>query len=155
MDAFLTDIAVRRLLRTKKDYPPRLEKIIGKFLIIEILNIIEVVTQMSHCLCYCYKFSGCAPHDYYPDQYFACESCQLWSNFCAYSLEQKSSKDVKHLLKIATDIFERRKKIIEKVDGQSADFFNIAYKCTFFVGCFIEDNQTLNDVVDAHELFLY
>ena len=108
MDAFLTETALKRLLRGKKDYPPTLEQIVGKYIILEIINIIKVVSQKSYSLCYCNKLFGCAPH-FYSDNYYMCEVCQLCTYFCPYVLVRKLSKDTRNIRKIATNIFKRRK----------------------------------------------
>ena len=69
MDAFLRDAVAKRSLRSKKDYLPALEQIAGKHIIFEILNIIEILTQNDHKLCYCCKYFGCAPH-FYSGKYY-------------------------------------------------------------------------------------
>ena len=152
MDAFLTETALKRLLRSKKDYPPILEQIVGKYLIIEIINIIEIVPQKSYSLCYCHKFSGCAPH-FYSDNYYMCEVCQLCTNFCPYVLECKLAKDARYVIKIAADIFKRRQVIIQNINERHRAFFDIAYQYTFFMSCAIGETATLTDLIDPYRLF--
>ena len=160
MSDFLTGKALRRALRKKKKEPPRLEQILGKYFLVEIISIIEIVAQRSYALCYCYKYSVCSPHEYYPphstfgNQYFCCESCQVWTYFCDFFLDNRAADDARHLIRVAIDIFERRNKIIENV-GRASEYFDIKLKYTFFVGCFIEDDRkSLTELVDPYELFV-
>ena len=96
MDSFLTEVAVRRLLREKKDYPTTLEQISGKHIIFEILNIMKICAQNDE-LCYCHKFFGCAPH-FYSDKYYICEVCQFCTDYCPCVLEKKGAVDARYLL---------------------------------------------------------
>ena len=83
MNDFLTSMALRRALKEYNNEPPRLKQILGKYFLVEIINIIEVVSQKSYHLCYCFKYSGCSqckyyvPHSDFGNQYFCCKSCQF------------------------------------------------------------------------------
>ena len=150
-------MALRRALKEHKNEPPRLEEILGKYFLVEIINIIEVVSQKSYHLCYCFKYSGCSQYKYYVphsgNQYFCCESCQLWTDYCDFFFNNRVTKDASCMCKIAIDIFQRKDKIIKNVEVAS-QLFKVKVEYTFFVGCFIqEDRKSLTDLVDAHELF--
>ena len=161
MSDFLTSVALRRALREPKKEQPRLEQILGKYFLVEIINIIELVAQRSYSICYCFKYSGCSPHQYYPphstfgNQYFCCESCQLWTDYCDFFLNNRVANDARYLFKVVTDIFERKNKIIENVEVAS-ELFKVRCQYTFFIGCFIQDDRkSLAELVDPYELFNY
>ena len=152
-------MALIRALREHKNEPLKLEQILGKYFLVEIINIIEVVSQKSYHLCYCFKYSGCSQYEYYVphsvfgNQYFCCESCQLWTDYCGFFLNNSVTKDARCMYKIAADIFQRKNKIIKNINVAS-QLLKVKVKYTFFVDWFIqEDHKSLADLVDAHELF--
>ena len=95
MDAFLV---VRALLRNKRFKPPTLQQLAGKKMILFILNIIEIIRDKSYLICYCFKFFGCALH-FYSNNFYVCDVCQLYTDYCSYFVEKRIAKDIKYLIK--------------------------------------------------------
>ena len=69
MDEILTAAAV---LKVKRNYPARLEQIVGKYLLTRVISIVEYNSQRFYSLCYCHRFSGCAPHHFCNKYYASC-----------------------------------------------------------------------------------
>ena len=76
IEKHLTNVALNALLKTKRNYPARLEQIAAKYLLAKVLAIVEFNNQESYRLCYCNKVSGCAPY-FFSEGYYACEVCQM------------------------------------------------------------------------------
>ena len=105
MDSFLVE---RVLLRNRRQKPPTLQQLASKKIILFILNILEIIHDKSYLICYCFKFSGCAPH-FYSDNFYVCDVCQLFTSYCPYSVEKRVAKNIKCLIKCYRDITLRKK----------------------------------------------
>ena len=96
--------------------PHKLVNVVGRFIYCHVINLLEVAIYNSHKACFCTKYDACAPH-HHSDSYYACELCQLITDYCPYYFENKINKDPIKLIKAASDIFNRCK-IIGQIVGE-------------------------------------
>ena len=115
----LVEKALLRLLKGEEIEPPKLFKMAGRSIYCEVTNLLEVAIYNSHNICFCSKYDVCAPH-YYSNCYYACELCQLITEYCPYYLEKHIMSDPIKLIKAATDIYDiyDRCKKIGKIGGE-------------------------------------
>ena len=103
MDEILTNAALNAILKERRNYPARLEQIVGKYLLTKTFSIIEYNNQRSYSLCYRHKFSGSAPH-HFCNKHYACEICQMCTDYCP---NISFSNNVKSFIRFAKDILNR------------------------------------------------
>ena len=149
MDEILTAAAINAVLKVKRNYPVRLEQIVGKYLLTRVISIVEYNSQRSYSLCYCHKFSGCAPH-HFCNKYYACEVCRMCTN---YSPNISFSNNFKSFIRFVKDILNRSIIIMQNIDKkEQRDPYNIKYK--YFFTYFNEDGKVINDSTDEYLLFV-
>ena len=130
----LTNFSFGCLLLTRTNSPARLEQIVAKHLLLRVLNIGEYNNQNTINLCYCHKFSGCAPEWCF--KFYCCEVCQMHKDF---HNDIEFHNNFHLFVKIVRDIFSRRDRILQEVIS-SPTLFNLKYKrylCNDF-NCFDE-----------------
>ena len=149
MDEILTAAAINAMLKEKKNYPARLEQIVGKYLLASVISIVEYNSQRSYSLCYCHKFSGCAPH-HFCNKYYACEVCQMCTDYCP---NISFSNNFKSFIRFVKDILNRSIIIMQNIDKkEQRDTYNIKYKYLFTY--FNENQKAINDLIDEYLLFV-
>ena len=114
--------ALNWLLLTGRNTPARLEQIVAKHLLLRVLNIVEYNNQNAINLCYCHKFSGCAPE--WRFKFHCREVCQMHTDFHR-NIEFYNNFHV--FVKVVRDIFSRRDRILQQIISSST-LFNLKYK---------------------------
>ena len=142
----------RVLLRNRRQKPPTLQQLTGKKIILFTLNILEIIHDKSYLICYCFKFSGCAPH-FCSDNFYACDVCQLFTDYCPYSVEKRIAKNIKYLIKCYRDITLRKNEIFKNIDESQVCFFNNEYGYKYLIGN-IAQTFYLDYFIDPYELFV-
>ena len=139
----LTNFSLGCLLLTRTNSPARLEQIVAKHLLLRVLNIVEYSNQNAINLCYCHKFSGCAPEWCF--KFYCCEVCQMHTDFY-HDIEFHNNFHL--FVKVARDIFSRRDRIFQEIF--SSNLYNLKFRHHFsnYLNCF--------DVIliDEHLLFV-
>ena len=124
MDEILTAAAINAVLKVKRSYPGRFEQIVGKYLLTRVISTVEYNSQRSYSLCYCHKFSGCAPH-HFCNKYHACEVCRICPNI-------SFSNNFKSFIRFVKDILNRSIIIMQNIDKkEQRDPYNFKYKYFF------------------------
>ena len=144
----LTNAALNRMLRTERNSPARLEQIVAKYLMIKILAIVEFNNQESYSLCYCKKVSAGAPH-FYSDGFYACEVCQMCTDYCP---EIKFDNNFKSFLKIMKDILTRWDKIAQNTDSNKI-LRDLKLK-HYFTYYRLNEEEHWDGIIDEHTLFI-
>ena len=105
-----TNFTLARMLLTRSNSPARLEQIVAKHLLLRVLNIIEYNNQNVIILCYCHKYSGCAPEWCF--KFYFCEVCQMHTGF---NNDIEFHNDFRQFVRVVLDIFSRRDKILQQI----------------------------------------
>ena len=144
--------SVKDYLCNRKFEPPILKQLAGKETILYILNTLEIIREKSYLMCYCSKFSGCAPH-FYSNNFFVCDVCQLEADYCPYSVEKKITKNLKYLIKCYRDVKIRKQEIFKNIDESYACLFNNECTYKYLIGN-IAKIFYLHDLINPYELFV-
>ena len=146
LEEHLTDVALNSMLKTRCNYPARLEQIVAKYLLAKTLTIIEFNNQESCNLCYCHKLSACAPY-FYSEAFYACEVCQMCTDYCP---EVQFDNNFRSFLKLIKDVSSRVNNIFQNID-LNVNLNNL--KCKYHFTYYHENS--LDYLIDEHKLFIY
>ena len=135
------------MLKTKLSYPARLEQIVAKYLLAKTLAVIEYNNQESYSLCYCHKFSACAPY-FFSDGFYACEVCQMCTDYCP---DVNFGNSFKSFLKFIKDVLSRIDIILQNIEPRK-DLSNLKYK--YYFTYYHKSEHSLDDLIDEHILFI-
>ena len=139
-----TNFSLACMLLTRSNSPARLEQIAAKHLLLRVLDIIECNKQNAIVLCYCHKYSGCAPEWCF--KFYCCEVCQMHTDF---HNDIEFHNDFRLFVKVVLDIFSRRDKILHQI-ASCPTLYNLEFKhhLTNYYSCFDEI------LIDEHLLFV-
>ena len=144
MNYFKNDIAaarnsLKRDIRTCRG--PNLKQIIGKRLLIKIINVIENLSLSPYVFCYCNMRFG------------EFEACRLLADYENFALDKRSIRCLKFIVKCAVDISIRKHTLKQCLRDKDLISFlhNRQADSSYLFGVCIHD---LQKTIDARQCFL-